>query len=104
MPFKAMIRLHDDRDEMLQRIRRERQMRPPMTKCPECGYIGESAPHVSVQAMILSVIRFAIDNPEATRAVEKAWKTYERANNLDVYGKPAPNKPDAVAPAHVHSP
>jgi hypothetical protein len=104
MPFNTMIRLRDDLDEMLQRIRRERQIRPPVTKCPECGHIGESAPpHVSVRAMILSVIRFAIDDPEATRAVEKAWKAYERANHLDIYGKPAGAIADAGAPTHVHS-
>src|SRR5689334_25263338 len=75
MPFEAMIRLRDDLDEMLQRIRRERQIRSPVTQCPECGHIGESAPpHVSVRAMILRVSRFAIDDLKATRAIEKAWK------------------------------
>lgn len=66
-----MIRLRDDLDEMLQRIRRERQIRSPMTRCPGYGHIGESAPpQVSVRAMILSVSRFGIEEPEATGAIE----------------------------------
>jgi hypothetical protein len=104
MSFKAMIQLRDDLDEMRQRIRRERQIRSPLTTCPECGDVGESAPpHVSVRAMILSVIRFGIDDAEATRALEKAWTTYEKANYLDLYGKPAAPKTDAVGTTHVHS-
>jgi hypothetical protein len=41
-------------------------------------------PRVSVRAMILSVIRFDIDDSEPTRAVEKEWKTYQKANGLDI--------------------
>lgn len=98
-----MIRLRDDLEEMLQRIRRERQIRSPVTQCPECGHVGESAPpHVTMRAMILSVSRFAIDEPEATRAVEKAWKAHQKANHLDAYGQAASGKVDANAPKHVH--
>jgi len=67
------------------RIRRERQICSPVTRCPECGHIGESAPpQVTLRAMILSVSGFAIDEPEATRAVEKAWKAHKKTNHLDV--------------------
>jgi hypothetical protein len=104
MPLEAMIRLRDDLDGMLQQIRRERQIRSPLTKCPECGHVGESAPpHVSVRAMILSVIRFQIDDPEATGAAEKALKAYQKANHLDVYGNPALPKAGDAEPAHLHS-
>ena len=57
LPFQELIRLRDELDEMLQRIRSERQLRPPVFKCPKCGHIGEgAAPQVSVRAMILSVV------------------------------------------------
>jgi len=51
--------------------------------------------------MILSVHRFATDEPEAKRAIEKAWKAYEKANHLDVYGQRASANIDASAPKHV---
>jgi len=102
MPFEVMIPLREALDEMLQRIRRERQIRSPVTQCPECGHMGASAPpHVSLRAMILSVSRFGIDELEATRAIEKAWKAYEKANHLDVYGQSASANIDASAPKHV---
>jgi hypothetical protein len=65
MPFEALILLRHDLAEMFQRIRRERQIRSPVTQCPECGHVGESAsPHMTMRAMILSVSRFAIDEPK----------------------------------------
>ncbi len=104
MPLEAMIRLRDDLDAMLQQIRREREIRSPVAKCPECGHVGECAPpHVSVRAMILSVIRFQIDDPEATHSAEKTWNAYRKANHLDVYGKPTLRKDGEAEPAHVHS-
>ena len=104
MPFEAMIRLRDDLDGMLQQIRSERQILSPVVRCPKCGHVGESRPpHVSVRAMILSVIRFDVDDSEPTRTVEKAWKAYQKANHLDAYGKRAASKPEAVELAHVHS-
>ena len=61
LSFEAIVKLCDDLDAMLQRIRSERHIRPPVFKCPKCGHVGEGAePHVSVRAMILSVIRFGI--------------------------------------------
>jgi hypothetical protein len=72
MPFEAIIRLRDDLDGMLQKIRSERQIRPPVFRCPKCGHVGErTPPHVSIRAMILSIIRFDIDDADATRAVER---------------------------------
>jgi hypothetical protein len=104
MPFEDMIRLRDDLDRMLQQIRSARQIRSPLFRCPICGHVGEGRPpQVSVRAMILSVIRFDIDDPEPTRAVEKAWKAYQRANHLDVYGKHAAPRAAAVELAHIHS-
>ena len=48
-------------DAMLQRIRFERHIRPPVLRCPRCGHVGEGAePRVSVRAMILSLLRFGI--------------------------------------------
>ncbi len=43
LPFEDLIRLRDELDEMLQRIRSERQLRPPVLKCPKCGQISEGA-------------------------------------------------------------
>ena len=89
---------------MLQQIRAERKISPPVVKCLQCGHIGDgAAPHVSVRAMILSVIRFDIDDGNATRAVEKKWKAYQEENRLDLNGKVASHDADRPSPAPSHS-
>ena len=104
LPFAELIRLRDELDEMLQQIRTEREIRPPVVRCPKCGHIGEgAAPHVSVRAMILSVIRFDIDDGNATRAVGKQWKAYQKENRLDLNGKVATPDADRPSPGPGHS-
>ena len=89
---------------MLQRIWSEGQLRPPVFKCRKCGHISEGAgPHVSVRAMILSVIRFDIDDRNATRAEEKRWESYQKENRLDLNGKVVAAEADRLSPAHYHS-
>ena len=70
MSFEATVELRDELDAMLQRIRSERHIRPPVFKCPHCGHVGEGAqPHVSVRAMILSLVRFDIVGAEQTKTL-----------------------------------
>jgi hypothetical protein len=57
LSFDALIALRADLDTMLHQIRSERQIHPPMVRCPHCGQVGDAAePEVSVRAMILSLV------------------------------------------------
>jgi hypothetical protein len=105
MQPEELIQLRDELDEMLQQIRSDRQLRPPVLRCPECGHVGEvAASHVSVRAMILSVIRFEMDAADTTRPVEKKWKAYQKANRLDLNGKPdSSTVKQRSPPAHCHT-
>ena len=88
LSFDAIVKLRDELDEVLQRIRSTRHVRSPIFKCPKCGYVGEGAePHVSVRAMILSLIRFGIAAAEPTYVIEKGWAAYRKQKELDPYGK-----------------
>jgi hypothetical protein len=101
---EELIQLRDELDQMLQQIRSDRQLRPPLLRCPECGHVVEAAAsHVSVRAMILSVIRFEIDDTDTTRSVEKQWKAYQKANRLDLNGKPDSPRTKLVSQAHSHT-
>jgi len=96
MSFDAIVKMRDDLDAMLQRIRSERHIRPPVFKCPKCGHVGEGAdPHVSVRAMILSLIRFGIAAAEPAYMIEKGWAAYRKQKGLDLYGK-------GLAPKSAH--
>ena len=86
--FAEIVDLRDDLNEILQQIRTQRHIRPPVLKCAKCGQISEgAASEVSVRAMILSVIRFNIAETKPTRALEKRWDAYRKQNSVDLYGK-----------------
>jgi hypothetical protein len=88
MSFEATIELRDGLDAILQRIRSEQHIRPPVFKCPQCGHVGEGAqPHVSVRAMLLSLARFGIADAEQVKTLEKRRALYRQQNRLDIFGK-----------------
>jgi hypothetical protein len=88
MSFEATVELRDELDAMLQRIRSERHIRTPVFKCPHCGHVGEGRqPHVSVRAMLLSLLRFGIADAEQVKTLEKRWAVYRQQNKLDIFGK-----------------
>jgi hypothetical protein len=87
---EALLRLRDELDDMLGRIRSERRISNPLFKCPACGHVGRGAdPHVSVRATILALTRFGVAAKESARALEKAWTAYRKTAGLDLYGHAA---------------
>ena len=79
LSFDAIVELRDELDAMLQQIRSERHIRPPVFKCPTCGYDGEGAePHVSVRVMIWPLVRFGIAAAERIYMIEKDWASHRK--------------------------
>ena len=90
MAMAKLIELRDRLDALLQRIRSERGILPPVMNCRSCGSTGHAAPpRVSVRALILSLVRFGIASVEEVRALEKLWNRYRRDEQLDLYGQEA---------------
>ena len=88
MTIPDLIALCDALDSMLHEIRSTRNIRSPIVKCPKCGKVGPAAERtVSVRAMILSLSRFNIVNPERVKILEKKWAVYREENGLNLYGK-----------------
>jgi hypothetical protein len=89
MSIPQLIELAGELDAMLQSIRSERAILPPMVCCPNCGLRHRAAPpHVSVRALILASYRFGIASRDESRALENAWKRYRQNQQLDLYGRP----------------
>jgi hypothetical protein len=87
MPFPELVRYCDDLNGMLQEIRHERQILPPLIRCRSCGRTGRAAqPRVSVRAMILAAVRFGVASPAATKRLQREWATYRVQHTLDPYG------------------
>ena len=85
------IELRDQLDAMLQALRTQRAIRPPLIYCPNCKTRHRARfLRVSVRALILAVRRFGIASDDKVRACEKAWKQYRRQHSLDLYGQAAP--------------
>ena len=88
MSIPALIGLRDGLDEMLCRIRAERNIQTPIIACRRCGMTGHAAePRVSVRALILALARFEIASKDQARALEKEWAAYRKAHRLDIEGK-----------------
>jgi hypothetical protein len=76
-----LTQLRNSPDAMQHRIRSERDIRPPVIRCPHCGHTGPAAePNVSVRATILALSRFGIVPVEEVKALDKRWAAYRRAN------------------------
>ena len=83
-----LISLRNRIDATLQKIRAEREIRPPMMWCPTCQKRHRSAPpKVSVRATILALGRFRIALDVEVKSLEKLWKKYMKEKGLNLYGK-----------------
>jgi hypothetical protein len=97
LSIAELIRLRDDLDSMLRRIRSERSIRTPLIRCRTCGHIGPAAePDVSVRATIIALGRFGIASAEDVKELEKQWTAHQKANGLNLHGKLAapPKSPE----------
>jgi len=88
MSCTTLIALRDRLNDMLQAIRRERNILPPMMQCSNCGTKNRSAPpQVSVRAMILALGRFRIAPAAKVKELEREWTKYRINHRLDLYGE-----------------
>lgn len=89
MPWPEVILFRDHLDAMLQSIRNERHIKPPMIWCKNCQKRHRAAPpKVSVRAMLFALRRFEIEDEPVFKELEKAWERYRKEHGLDLYGKP----------------
>lgn len=83
IPPTELIALSGRLDEMLHRIRSERNISSPIFTCPHCGVRTKAAePRVTVRAMILALGRFAIAPERTVKQVEKAWAKTTKSTGL----------------------
>src|ERR1019366_9485459 len=63
------------------------------------GHVGEGAePHVTVRAMILSLVRFGFAPAEPVKTLEKGWAAYRKQKGLDLCGKTLDPAPTSTRP------
>lgn len=88
LSMPALIRLRNELEEMLHKIRNDRNIQTPVITCPKCGMREHAAERqVSVRALILALARFGITSREQVRALERSWAHYRAENRLNMYGE-----------------
>lgn len=98
MSIPELIGLRGQLDSMLQSIRSDRDILPPLMYCRHCKSRHRAAPpRVSVRALILALARFGIASLDESRALEKCWKGCRQSQQLDLYGQPVERVTAAVA-------
>jgi hypothetical protein len=98
MSIPALVGLRDRLDEMLRRIRADRNIQTPIITCLRCGMTGHAAePRVSVRALILALARFEIGSKDQARALEKEWAAYRKQHRLDIEGRASVGTPQGCS-------
>jgi len=101
LSLTELMKLRDDLDAMLHRIRSERNIRTPVIRCRRCGHVEPAMePEVGVRAAIIAFGRFGIVSAVETKAIEKRGAVYRKANGLDLHGKTAIQAPPREACGH----
>ena len=94
MSWAEIIALRDRLDEMLNEIRKSRNLQPVSTSmlCPCCNEpMVQGAGGVSVRATILALSRFDIAPANEVKFLEKTWNKHRRETGIDLNGKPPHN-------------
>jgi len=77
-------------DTMLQQIRKDRNIIPPMFTCPKCGARKHASfGRISINATIMAAGRFGIASQSEVKELSNRWKKYRKDPGLDNYGKKA---------------
>jgi len=91
MSWAEIIALRDQLDDMLNEIRRSRNLQPVMTTtpCPCCNKpMIQGAGGVSVRSTILALNRFGIAPEIEVTFLENAWNKHRRNTGIDLNGRP----------------
>ncbi|HAM51404.1 MAG TPA: hypothetical protein DCP92_12215 [Nitrospiraceae bacterium] len=88
LSWTELAHLTTQLDTMLHRIRRDRNIIPPMCTCPRCGTHKRSRfTGISINATILAAGRFGIAPQTEVKELSKRWTKYRKEQGLDHYGK-----------------
>lgn len=87
LSWDELTRLTAHLDAMLQQIRKDRNIIPPMCTCSKCGVYGRSSfGRISINATILAAGRFGIASQSDVKELSKRWKKYRKESGLNIYG------------------
>ncbi len=58
--------------------------------CPNCKeYHDSRPPEISIRSMLFALRKLNVIDDKGLKELDKLWKKYRKASNLDAYGKPS---------------
>jgi hypothetical protein len=82
------FKLVADLENILNQIRAERNIQPPMMWCPKCEKRHRSKfRSISITAMYFALKKFDNCSEIEFKELIKNWKVYSKEKNIDIYGK-----------------
>jgi hypothetical protein len=80
--------LLDELNGMLNQIRKDLDIQPPMMWCPNCQKRHRSRfTNISITGMYHCLKRFDICEEDYFKILIRDWKKYSKTENIDIYGK-----------------
>ena len=98
LTLHEIISIRDNLAALLQSIREERNILPPMMWCSGCEKRHRSAPiPVSVGAVIFALKRFNFASENEIKMLDKEWKKYRNNHQFPKYKRPERSAKRGVA-------
>jgi len=73
-----------------QSIWKKHDIKPARTWCKNCQEYHDSRPlDISIRSMLFSLKKLDLIDDNEFKQLNKAWRKYRKAFNLDAYGKPS---------------
>lgn len=88
MPWEELAKFCARMTEERKRIRQERGIQPPKTRCPECGKVSRSdISGVSIRSALYALKKNGVITVDEFKVIDKSWMKHKKRNGLDADGQ-----------------
>jgi hypothetical protein len=101
LTWDEVVRLCEDAMVLRVRIRQERGILPPRTRCPHCGQVSQAdIQGISVRSLLFALKDDGQIDEETFARLDRTWNKHRAANGLDRYGRVRTGRPAAECTEH----
>ncbi|MEQ1505863.1 MAG: hypothetical protein ABMB14_26750, partial [Myxococcota bacterium] len=94
LTWDEVVRLCGEAMALRTRIRQERGILPPRTRCPHCGQISQAdIPGISVRSLLFALRNDGQISETELARLDRSWKKHRAAHGLDAYGRARRGRP-----------
>ena len=87
MAWEEIIYLCSDMQNLRDKIKQERKIKPARLLCPKCGkYTLSSQLNISPRSLLFMLKKENVITEDYFKELDRDWKKYRKTHNLDAYG------------------